>query len=192
MELAIAKNQQDLERLEGIITRNLQSFYEVGRALMEIRDKHLYEKVRGIATFETYCKERWDFKRTYAFYLIESSRAVDNVHSCEQKPTTEAQCRPLIQLRDEPDQQREAWKQAVESAPDGKVTASIVMKVVRGMRASTETPAEKSSPIEVTEAMGIATFIISHLERIRENDPRRNDAIRKVINWCNKNMGNEN
>jgi len=45
----------------------------------EIRDKHLYEKVRGIATFETYCKERWDFSRQRAYQLIDSTKVIENV-----------------------------------------------------------------------------------------------------------------
>jgi len=132
---AITKNTQDLERLEGVIQKNLGSFYEMGRALMEIRDGELYNKVRGIENFETYCKQRWDFKRTYAFYMIEAVRVTDNVHNCEQKPMSESQCRPLINL--EPDEQRKVWQMAVETAPDNKVTAAHVAKVVREM---TEAP----------------------------------------------------
>ena len=86
---------------------------------MAIRDGGHYRDVLGYETFEAYCKERWDFKRTYAFYMIESAKVMDNVHNCEQKPTTEAQTRPLARLL--PDQQREAWQKAVETAPEGKV-----------------------------------------------------------------------
>lgn len=69
MEVAITRNTAELERLEGIIRRNLQSFYEVGSALREIRDKGLYRDVLGFDTFEAYCKAKWDMKRTYAFYM---------------------------------------------------------------------------------------------------------------------------
>jgi len=117
-EVAITKNTAELERLEGIIRRNLQSFYEVGRALMEIRDSGLYRDVLAFDTFEAYCKAKWDMKRTYAFYMIESAKVMENVHNCEQKPATESQTRPLARL--EPDQQREAWQRAVETAPEGK------------------------------------------------------------------------
>ena len=52
-----------------------------------------------------------------------------------------------------------------------------------------EVPPKKEPPkIEVTEAMGIATFVICHLERIRKVDPKRGAAIRKVIDWCKKNI----
>lgn len=131
MEVAITRNTAELERLEGIIRRNLQSFYEVGRALMEIRDKGLYRDVLGFETFEAYCKQKWDMSRFYAYRLIDAVVVIDNVDNCQQKPATESQARPLARL--EPEQQKEAWTKAVETAPDGKVTAAHVYKIVRGM-----------------------------------------------------------
>jgi CHASE3 domain sensor protein len=53
-------------------------------------------------------------------------------------PANEYQIRPLVKLS--PDQQREAWQQAVATAPDGKVTAAHVAKIVKEMTA--ETPAK--------------------------------------------------
>lgn len=38
-------------------------------------------------------------------------------------PTSESQSRPLNKLKDNPEQQIEAWAKAVETAPEGKVTA---------------------------------------------------------------------
>jgi len=117
--VAITKNTAELERLEGIIRRNLQSFYEVGRALMEIRDSGLYRDVLGFDTFEAYCRERWDFTRSYAYRLMDSASVIEVVSPIgDIKPTNESQTRPLARL--EPDQQREAWAKAVETAPEGK------------------------------------------------------------------------
>lgn len=39
-------------------------------------------------------------------------------------PETESQARPLANL--EPEQQREAWKKAVETVPEGKVIAAQI------------------------------------------------------------------
>ena len=141
MEVAITRNTAELERLEGIIRRNLQSFYEVGSALREIRDKGLYRDVLGFDTFEAYCKAKWDMKRTYAFYMIESAKVIDNVHNCEQKPATESQVRPLSRL--DPEKQREAWTKAVSTAPEGKVTAAHVYKIVKGMMDQTDKQLER-------------------------------------------------
>lgn len=132
MELAITKNKTEMERLEGVIQKNIGAFYEVGRALMEIRDKGYYKDVLGYDTFEAYCKERWDFGRSYAYRLMDSAKVIQSVSPIGDKvPTTENQTRPLARLKLE--QQREAWQKAVETAPEGKVTAAHVSAVVRGM-----------------------------------------------------------
>jgi len=79
MELVLKENIQRLEYLEGIIEKGLYSFYEVGKALLGIRDNQLYDKVKSIANFETYCKERWGFKQDYARKLIRSTGVIDNI-----------------------------------------------------------------------------------------------------------------
>ncbi len=133
MELALANNKNDFERLENVIQKNLQSFYEVGKALMEIRDRGLYRDVMGFDTFEAYCKERWDFASNYARRLITSVEITDNIKNVPigTLPTTESQTRPLSKL--EPEQQREVWKEAVSTALGGKVTAAHIKKVMMGM-----------------------------------------------------------
>lgn len=60
--------------------------------------------------------------RFYAYRLMDSVKVIENVDNCQQRPATESQTRPLARL--EPDKQREAWAKAVETAPDGKVTAA--------------------------------------------------------------------
>jgi hypothetical protein len=171
MEVVIAKNKQELERLEGIIQKNIGSFYEVGRSLAEIRDQELYSKVRGIANFETYCKERWDFTRMYAHYLIESSKVIENVnHGLQNTPTpaNERQARPLAKL--EPAQQIVAWQKAIDITPEGKpVTAAIVAKVVKGLTKTKLTKAERRKK----EKRKISTS---------EVDPNLKAALEQVLN----------
>lgn len=121
-----------LETLERVIERGLQTFVDVGVALREIRDSRLYRATHD--TFEDYCQERWGWARRYAYYMIDAATAAQNVHNCAQiaGPANEAQARPLTRL--EPDQQREAWREAVETAPDGKVTGAHVERVVERYR----------------------------------------------------------
>jgi hypothetical protein len=52
----------------------MQSFVEVGAALIEIRDAKLYRD--GFDTFDDYCSERWDFSRQRAYQLIDASALV--------------------------------------------------------------------------------------------------------------------
>jgi len=64
-----------------------------------------------------------------ASQLISAAEVVENVNNCLQiLPINEAQARPLTQL--DPEQQREAWAWAVETAPDGKITGAHVQSVI--------------------------------------------------------------
>lgn len=120
-----------LAELETVIERGMQTFVDVGRALLEIRDSRLYRRDYG--TFEDYTRERWGMERRHAYRLIDAADAVGNVSNWTQiQPTTESQARPLTSL--EPDQQREAWARAVETAPGGRITAAHVQQVVDEIR----------------------------------------------------------
>jgi hypothetical protein len=116
-----------LTELEAVIERGLGTFVEVGMAFLEVREARLYRGEFG--TFEDYCRERWQLGRHRAFQLIDAARVVANVdHGQQILPANERQARPLSALP--PEQQAEAWNRAVETAPDGKVTAAHVESVV--------------------------------------------------------------
>ncbi|NBD18965.1 MAG: hypothetical protein GVY04_23385 [Cyanobacteria bacterium] len=65
--------------------------------------------------------------------LLKVSPIGDNFHP-KILPTNEAQIRPLTRLQ--PDLQREAWLQAVENSPYGKITAKDVQKVAKQVYSS--------------------------------------------------------
>jgi hypothetical protein len=189
MELAITRDKKRLEELEGVIQRNLQSFYEVGRALMEIRDRELYKVKNGGAygTFEAYCRGAWDFNRAHAYRLMDSAKVIETLSPVgDISPVNERQLRPLTRLNDDPEKQRVAWQRAVETAPEGKVTAAHVQKVVREMvepERKEPKPKQQEIKVQFTNAMMIAGFVISHLERIMDSDPERDNALSRVADW---------
>ena len=117
-------------QLEATIERGMQTFVEVGLALMEIRDGRLYRAEFG--TFEEYCNQRWGWTRMRASQLIAAASVVQNVNNCLQNPATESQARPLAALP--PAQQREAWERVLETAPNGKITAAIVTQAAQAIR----------------------------------------------------------
>jgi len=136
--LAVVKKQEpgelsaaeatELDHLEGVIEKNLRGFYEVGTALIKIRDGRLYRSSHD--TFEDYCRDRWDMGRNYMNKLIASASVVDSLGTMVPiLPTNERQARPLTKL-ETPEQQREVWEMVIETAPDGKVTARHVAGVV--------------------------------------------------------------
>ena len=110
--MLVATETERLTELETVIERGLQTFVEVGNALMEIRDGRLYRAEYD--TFENYCWERWGMGASRARQLISAAEIVENLKSVTMVtqnvnntllPQTERQTRPLTKLT--PDQQRE-------------------------------------------------------------------------------------
>ncbi|MCE5265549.1 MAG: hypothetical protein LLG97_18735 [Deltaproteobacteria bacterium] len=80
--------------------------------------------IRGRARFDAPGKKATPCDYSYLFLTFDNIKTV----SIGTVPTTETQCRPLASLP--APQQREVWNEAVEAAPDGKVTAAHVAMVV--------------------------------------------------------------
>jgi len=135
MQIEVMTTTEEVEfRLyEQEIRQGLDAFYRVGCALAAIRDKRLYRMEFG--TFEDYCRERWGIAGNYAYKLIASSTVTQNLslYNCTDLPETESQARELAPLNDQPELQREAWQRAIETAPEGKITAAHVREVVAQM-----------------------------------------------------------
>jgi hypothetical protein len=126
-----------LTHAEAIIERGLKTFFEVGSALIRIRDLELYRIEHR--TFEAYCADRWGMSRPRAYELMNASQVVSAIADTTteqadfQMPQNEAQARPLTRLKD-PAQQREAWERAVTTSP-GRITAAHVEQIVKDMLA---------------------------------------------------------
>jgi len=83
-----------LAQLEGIIERGLETFIEVGQALMRIRDERLYREA-GYSSFEVYCQERWGHRRAWADRQISAMRKVAELDPTGSTPANEWQARQL-------------------------------------------------------------------------------------------------
>lgn len=130
----------ETERLvacETIVERGLNTFYEVGKALMEIRDSRLYREQHG--TFEEYCQRRWHLSRPQAYRLIDASDVFMNLSPIGDIPANESQVRPLVPLQ--PEEQQIVWQVVQDTAPEGKITASHVKSVVEVLKEITTTGA---------------------------------------------------
>lgn len=128
-EVALSTIEQNrLQELEVVIEKGLQTFVEVGNALLEIRESKLYRASHG--TFEAYCKARWGFIASRTRQLIGAAETVKALESVtDVTPANEAQARELAPLRDDPEAMASAWLAAVE-ATQGKPTAAAVASAV--------------------------------------------------------------
>jgi len=69
---------QRLAELEAIIESGLQTFVEVGNALLEIRDRRFYRE-QGFRRFEEYCRKRWNMSQPHAQRMIDASEVAHNL-----------------------------------------------------------------------------------------------------------------
>lgn len=120
--------QEQLTRLEETVAQGLNTFVDVGTALMVIRDSKLYRQSHD--TFEDYCRDRWHMGKSRVYQMIDAATVVDNLQKSKilDFPPNESQARALSTLPAEV--QREVYDKAVETAPNGKVTAAHVQRVV--------------------------------------------------------------
>lgn len=121
-EILTASESTALTEHEAVIERGIKTFYEVGTALADIRDRKLYRADYG--TFEEYAEQRWQMSRRRAYQMIEAAGVVNNFsHSEIPAPSTESQARELSRV---PEPERaEVWAETVERT-DGKPTAAAV------------------------------------------------------------------
>src|ERR1051326_8938947 len=168
----------EFSRCENIIQKGLDTFVEVGAALITIRDKRLYRATH--ATFELYCVQRWQMTARRAHQLCAASAVVNNllmagkVNNCsppaadpktyefeeeaaqEERPatpvpTTESQARPLTRLS--PENQPRAWEAAVARSNGQVPTARVVEEEVNRLepRSKSFNTVQEDFELEVQE-----------------------------------------
>jgi site-specific DNA-methyltransferase (adenine-specific) len=130
--LAVVRNglldsQKELADLESIVEKHLKAFFEVGKALLRIRDEKLY--LPEYDNFDDYCLIRWKFRRQHGYRLIEAAKVVDTLREVTddvwEVVTSESQLRPLTKL-DQVDDRRRAFKLALSWSKHFPPTARLV------------------------------------------------------------------
>lgn len=116
----------ELAECERKIEAGLQTFYDVGTALAQIRDRGLYKDT--YRTFPEYCEQKWDMTASRAYQHIDAAKVVDVLKATDSVstvveiavlPAAESQVRDLVPLIKKPGKVREVWRRAVALA-DGK------------------------------------------------------------------------
>jgi hypothetical protein len=161
------------EHAEEVVRAGLETFVEVGQALLSIRDGRGYRLV-GYTAFEDYCRERWQISRSRAYQLIDAAEVASILSTMVDNPATERQVRELTPLlRSDPEAIPEVWKEAVETAPNGHVTAAHVADVVE--RHARPVPEPESRPLREAPLLRFSldlptAVIVSHILRVFFHD----------------------
>ena len=142
--------EKRLLQLETIVQRGFTSLWEIGKAMLEIRDRQLY--LKRYNTFQEYCATRWGKQRSRCYQLMAAAEVQQNLVSTQvdSAELTEKHCRELGKLK-KPADQRIAWKEAAAAAPDGKVTLPCLKEVVAKLRPPSRTMAARKAKA-MTEA----------------------------------------
>ena len=172
--------QQDrLVHLENIISRNQGLFFEIGKALFEIKETRLY-KMTLFENFETYTKARWDMGKSHAYRLIDAYLVVNNLSPIgDVLPENESQVRPLVPLK--PLEQREIWKNFLNSGYE--MTAPNLKKFI----AARNQPAGLDKSVDQTDQITkeYMTAVQALIEQvcIAQNDNWQKTSRQAGILW---------
>ncbi len=177
--------RRHLTALERRIEHGLQTFKEVGTALMEVRDSRLYRDVHP--SFEAYCQTRWGLERQRAYQLIGAVEVVAALPEAGRGLIrNEATARELVPLmRDDPAAFQAVWARVTEVAKDGdgKVTA----ETVRQVKAEVLPPREDVGPNLMARIIAEAGRLHAAYISWMETDPKPKDkravnaTIRAII-----------
>ena len=165
-----------LAHLENIIAGNQYRFYEIGKALKEIRDSRLY-KLTLFETFEAYAKARWDIGRSQAYRLINAYSVIGNLSPIgDILPGNESQTRSLIQL--DPVKQRKIWRDFLKSGMD--INARNIKKFIDERK-------EKGKPVDLTDQ--ISSDYMNGVQemlgqiRVAQNDHWQKTSRQAALLW---------
>lgn len=145
-DILSASESAALTEHEAVIERGIKTFYEVGMALADIRDRKLYRASHR--TFEEYCQGRWQMTGSRAYQMIDAANVVSTIVETEvPPPANEGQARELGRV---PEPERAAvWAETVERT-DGKPTAAAVR----------ETYEQRQNPPSDDDLLGGAEFVV--------------------------------
>lgn len=171
-----------LTQLEGVIDANQRNFYQIGKALKQIRNERLFKDLL-FDRFETYVKQRWDMSRSQAYRLIEASAVVDNLSPIGDGalPANESQARALARYKKE--EQRKIWRGFICSGIT--LTAANLRKYARDHLKRTK-PAKKpkTSTVDIIAAdFKAAAMTLLEQIRLARNDGWQTTSKQAALFW---------
>jgi len=168
-----------LIHLENLIASRQRYFYEIGKALKEIKDTRLY-KLTCFETFEAYTRARWDMGKSQVYRLIDAYQVVSNLSPIgDILPANESQARPLVQL--DPLEQRKIWKNFLNTGKE--MTALSIKKFITAACKH----ADRNNPVDLTdqisrEYMDAVRAMIEQV-RIAQNDHWQKTSRQAGLLW---------
>lgn len=170
--------RERLDHLETIIAGKQRDFFELGKALNEIKQARLY-RLALYDSFGVYVKARWDMGRSQAYRFINAYQIVNNLSPIGDKlPVNESQVRPLAKLT--PLEQRATWQRFLATGEE--LTALNIKAFVRSGDRS-----HKNNPENLTDIISAAymdvVFTMIEQVRIAQHDHWRETSRQAALLW---------
>ncbi len=174
--------ERRLTELENIIETNQRKFYQIGKALKQIRDERLFRDLL-FDSFEAYVKDRWDMARSHAYRLIEASNIIENLSPIGDGilPENESQARVLAHLKK--DDQRKIWREFISSGI--AMNAANIRKFANSRtKKSMPVKQSKSNLIDII-SVGYKKAVMAMLEQIQlaQNNDWENTSRQAALFW---------
>lgn len=163
------QEKQSLAAYEKTVNEGESKGLEVALALSEVHRRSLYRETHK--SYDLYCEDKWGFQRSHANRLKNAGIAYSALKSLHAKdksvrlPTSESHLRPFGGMSDEAIQN--AWKQVLEKAGKGKITATMVEDVVNATKGKQSNEKPKA-PAKIDLKTVKAAFIKLY-EAIKKN-----------------------
>jgi len=122
---------EDRTNYEAVIREGMDSFQAVGAALKAIRDAKLYRSTHK--TFESYCKDVWNWGKSYAYRVIGAAEVAVEMSTKVDKLNV-AQASELRKV--EPERRARVFEEAAAKSEDGEPTAAQIRKSAEPEHAS--------------------------------------------------------
>jgi Holliday junction resolvase RusA-like endonuclease len=161
----------ELEALEVIIRVGLDTYIQVGQALIVIRDKHLYRQ-RGYASFGDYVIAYWRMTRQSAYLQMSSSVVALNL---EDESITLTQAQALKALPEA--HQQAVWTVLKESNPERKVTVREIKALARMVQDVVTTGTVSNGDDEQIAEFTVRDVVSGYLREVEESKLRQNSHI---------------
>lgn len=130
----IALQRMTVAEAQECVAEIRTGIVNVGRKLLELYERDGW-KALGYSSWRECAQVEFGFKQSHIYRLLDAAEVERNISpNGGNLQIAERQARPLVSLP--PDAQREVWAAAVETAPNGKVTAAHVQATVNTYRSA--------------------------------------------------------
>ena len=145
MEIAIVKNNMIYKEARECADRINANMNNVRGLVLDLYEREGWTAL-GYGSWRECVTAEFKSGQAYLYRQLEAAQTERNISTIVENTNSipESQLQPLTKLRDNPDQQREAWQRAVETAPESGITAAHVKEVVDEMLQENEPEQEQT------------------------------------------------